>query len=94
MSSAERNSADVTRERLTRAFRLVAGRHPDDDEVDVFAAIYEEERARFEGDRDAALELLRVGEHPRDERLDPVETAALAVTANVMMNTDDFYMKR
>ena len=51
-------------------------------------------REHFQQDTDAANALLQVGESPLDVALLPAETAALAVVANLVMNSDGFYMKR
>ncbi len=42
----------------------------------------------------AAEALLQVGEYPADNKLNKIQTAALTMVANTMMNFDEAYMKR
>ena len=47
----------------------------------------------YDGDESAALQLLSVGEKPRDDSLDPAKHAALTMTASLMMNLDEAITK-
>jgi hypothetical protein len=51
--------------------------------------VFEAEHARFAKDKASAEKLLKVGESPRDEKLDPAELAAWAMVANAVLNLDE-----
>lgn len=89
-----REEAGGVRAQIARGYRLLTSRPPDAEEVALLANLYEEELRAFEADRGSALDLLAVGEYPRDERLDPAQLAALTVVANTMMNFDEAVIKR
>ena len=91
---ALREGGNAPEEQITYAFRRLTGRHPLADELDLLRELYEVEAASFGADRAAALDLLAAGEHPRDERLDPAEAAAMTVVASTVMNFDAAVFKR
>jgi hypothetical protein len=76
-------------ERPAFAFRRVTGRKPTDAEVKILAAALDKQRKLFAADRDAALKLLKVGDSPRNEKLDAAEHAALAVVCLTILNLDE-----
>ena len=80
--------------RLAFAFRLLTSRRPLDHELTLLSNLYEAELAVFQADRQSALDLLAVGEYPRDPGLDPAQVAALTVVANTIMNFDEAVIKR
>ncbi len=82
------------RAQIALGYRLLTSRLPDDEEVELLAGLYEEELNAFGADRKSALDLLSVGEYPRDERFDPAQLAALTVVANTIMNFDEAVIKR
>ena len=49
---------------------------------------------KYAADPEAAEAILRVGDHPFDDRFDKIQTAALTLVANTIMNFDEAYMKR
>jgi hypothetical protein len=75
--------------RLAFAFRRVTARQPTEAEVKILVGAVEKQRKLFAADRDAALKLLKVGESPRNEKLDTVEHAALAVVCLMVLNLDE-----
>lgn len=79
----------TTEERIAFAFRLVTARTPRDREVAVLKRVFEAEHARFGKDQAAAEKLLKVGESPRDAKLDAAELAAWAMVANAILNLDE-----
>jgi hypothetical protein len=79
----------TTEERIAFAFRLVTARRPRPAEVGVLARVFETQLAAFRKDPRAALKLLKVGESPRDDRLDPAVLAAWGVVAGVILNLDE-----
>ena len=80
--------------RLVLAFRLLTGRQPKGDEIELLVNCYHHNHNRFEQNSEATKALLSVGERPFDETLPQTETAAFTVVANLIMNYDGFYMKR
>jgi hypothetical protein len=80
-------------ERLAFAFRRVAARQPSEVEVKILAGALDKQRKLFAADKDAATKLLKVGDSPRNEKLDVVEHAALAVVCLTVMNLDEVLNK-
>jgi hypothetical protein len=76
-------------ERLSFAFQRVTARKPTPAEVKVLVSALEKQQKLFAADRTAALKLLKVGESPRNEKLDAVEHAALAAVCLMMLNLDE-----
>jgi hypothetical protein len=80
-------------EQLTRMFRLVTARSPRPAELKILRGNLDQHRARYRQDRRAAQQLVRVGESPRDERLDVAELAAYTAVANLILNLDETITK-
>ena len=78
---------------LRRAFEIVTSRLPSEVELGELVAAWEEQRSYFERHRSEAKAFLRVGESSRDENLDIVEHAALAVIANLVFNLSEAITK-
>ena len=76
------------------AFRLLCGRSPSTQEMDLMYMQYQAGSEKFDADPEAAEAILRVGDHPFDDRFDKIQTAALTLVANTIMNFDEAYMKR
>jgi len=76
-------------ERIGFAFRRATARAPEAKELQIQVRSLERYRQTFAADKEAALRLLRHGESRLDERLDPVELAAYAATAGVILNLDE-----
>jgi hypothetical protein len=81
-------------DKITYGFRLLTSRKPVAEELTILQDLYQEELNKFQQDKKSAAELLSVGEHERNKKLDISQTAALTVVANIMMNHDEFYTKR
>jgi hypothetical protein len=79
--------------RIELAFRLATARPPRPAERAVLRTLFEEQRAAFRDDARAALELLRVGESPREESLDVPELAAWTIVASTILNLDETVTK-
>jgi hypothetical protein len=75
--------------RLAFAFRRVLARAPTDGEAKVLLGAMEKQRKLFAADPAAATKLLKVGESPRNEKLDAVEHAALAAVCLMVLNMDE-----
>ena len=75
--------------RLTHAFRRVLGRRPTAYDLDGLRRMHGRQLEIFQADRDAATQLVSVGEHPRDASLDPAEHAALSSVCLAIFNLDE-----
>jgi hypothetical protein len=76
-------------ERIAWAFRRATCRAPRPDEVKVLAGGLAKRLARFSQSGEAAGKILTVGAAKADEKINPVELAAYAGTANVLLNLDE-----
>jgi hypothetical protein len=88
----EGGAGDVERARW--GFRLVTGRVPGEAECAILARLLGEQREIFAANRDAAIELLSVGESHCDASVDPTELAAATVLAQAIMNHDLALLRR
>jgi hypothetical protein len=75
--------------RIAFAFKLATARTPTEKETAVLKRVYETQHTRFAKDKPAAEKLLKVGEAPRDEKLDAIDVAAWAMVANAILNLDE-----
>ena len=75
--------------RIAFAFKLATARAPREKEVAILKRVYDAQHARFNKDKAAAEKLLKVGEAPRDDKLDPIVVAAWAMVANAILNLDE-----
>ena len=80
-------------DRIAFAFRLATARPPSEAETRVLKTIFNDELATYRKDTAAALKLLKVGESPRNEALDPAELAAWTTVAGVILNLDETVTK-
>ena len=80
-------------ERIVFAFRLATSRTPTADEIAVFTRLYDEQRAAYAKNAEAAKKLIRVGDSPPDTTVDPRELAAWSLVANVILNLDETVTK-
>ena len=79
--------------RIAYAFRLATARTPTPEETGVLRALLVERLASFRRDRQAANQLLSVGESPLDARLNAGELAAWATVSSVILNLDETITK-
>jgi len=80
-------------ERLTFAFRLATARRPTPAELLVLSRGLDRYLRTYRADARAAKQLLRHGQAPLDNRLDPAELAAHAAVASVILNLDETITK-
>jgi hypothetical protein len=80
-------------ERLTLAFRLATARRPKPAELRILRDGFYHHLQRLRANRKAALELLSVGESPRQEKLDVSELAAYTAVAGLILNLDEAITK-
>ncbi len=80
-------------ERLAFAFRRVTARKPTAEQVKILTGLLDRQRKLFADDKAAASKLLKVGESPRNEKLDVVEHAAMTVVCHTLLNLDEVLNK-
>lgn len=85
---------DSLENQIVQAFRLVTGRKPESEEVDIFEDLYHGQLKKFQQHPNFADSLLAVGQYPNNPTLSKTRTAALTVVASTMINHDEAYMKR
>jgi hypothetical protein len=76
-------------EKMTFAFRTVLTRSPKDAELQILRKMFDEQLVVYQNDRNAAEKLLKVGESPRDDKLDLAELAAWTMIASALLNLDE-----
>jgi hypothetical protein len=81
-------------EKLTWAFRVTATRAPTEREQALLLKAYQEQKARFEKEPEAARKYLSVGDRPMAKDLALPELAAASVVANALLNLDAAVMVR
>ena len=81
-------------QRLAFAFRRVLGRDPTEPEAAILYSALEKQRKLFAGDEAAAKKLLAVGDSKRDEKLNPIEHAAMTAVCTMILNLDEALTKQ
>ncbi len=90
----QKEGGETLSDRIVFAFRLLTGRKPNLEEIQVLSDLFEKEKERFAAAPRQAQEALSIGDYPVDPQLDPIETAAFAMVSSMMINHDEFYTKR
>ncbi len=80
-------------ERIDAIFLRVLTRSPSARERPVLLAALAGLREKYRSDETAAKKLLKIGQSPRDEQLDPAEHAALAALTSAVFNLDEALTK-
>lgn len=80
-------------ERLTLAFRLATSRAPRPEELQVLLSGWQAHRERFAKDPQAADRFTKIGQLDRPAGLDPVDLAAYATVAGMILNLDETITK-
>ena len=75
-------------ERVAFAYRLATAHRPRPEVQEILAGGFHDYLDRYQADRSAALELVNVGESPRDETLDIAELASYTMVASMVLNLD------
>jgi hypothetical protein len=88
-----REGSATPEERIVLMFRLVTARPPRPAERQILLDGFRHHREQYRQDKEAARKLVRVGESPRDERLDVSELAAYTAVANLILNLDETITK-
>ncbi|MCC6724871.1 MAG: PSD1 domain-containing protein [Saprospiraceae bacterium] len=79
--------------RLQIAFRKVAARQPNKEELKVLEQYFAERKLQLKANPAAAEQLLKVGDSPVDSTLNAVESAALMEAVALVYNMDDVICK-
>lgn len=86
-------AARTENERLALAFRTATGRAAKDRELAALRKVYHEQLARYRKNVASAVELLKVGEAPYDNRFNLSELAAWTMVASTLLNLDETMTK-
>lgn len=81
-------------EQLKHVFRATTGRRPDEKELEAIHMLFDKEKNHFHTQKDDAKAYVEIGEKERNESVNLVECAALAVVVNAIMNTDEGYTRK
>ncbi len=81
-------------QQLSTLFRVLTSRRPDADELSVLQRFGDAQRQFFQRSPEDSLKLLAIGDHRRDEQLDPVELAALTAVAEALLSYDETITNR
>jgi len=87
------SSTRSDKKRVELAFQLALARPPAKRELAVLLRIAQAQISVYRSDRDAAAQLLGVGEAARNQGLDSAELAAWTIVANVILNLDETITK-
>jgi hypothetical protein len=79
--------------RIAFVFRLALSRKPSAQETKVLRDLLSLQLANYRKDKQAASELLHVGESKVDEKLDRSELAAWTMVASAILNLDETVTK-
>lgn len=79
--------------RLSHGFRLLLAREPSPEELAILRTSLDRARADFRADPESATALLAIGSAPWNASHDPVELAALATVAAILLNLDEAVTK-
>jgi hypothetical protein len=79
--------------RLTLAFRLAAGRAPDEQEATILRSLLDRMLTTYRSDEKGANAFISVGASPRDPSIPASELAAYTAVANLILNMDDVITK-
>ena len=90
----QEEAGEALENQIVQGFRLVTGRKPSKEEIEVFKDLHATQLERFRQDRQAIDQIMSVGYYPMDKNFKNAQTAALAVVASTMINHDEAYMKR
>jgi hypothetical protein len=80
-------------DRIRYAFRMATDRDPTPKEEAILEGLYRKERTHYESNKAATDKLLSVGESPRDQKLDPVDLAAMTLVTSTILNMDETITK-
>ena len=79
--------------RIAFAFKLATSREPTTEELAILSKAYQRAVGEFRAQPELAMEYLAVGESDRDSKIDPVEHAAWASVASMILNLSETVTK-
>ena len=79
--------------RIAYAYRHAVARDPAPKEAQILVELAEKELAHYGQDKEAALNLLKIGESSYDSKLNASELAAWATVASTILNLDETVTK-
>lgn len=79
---------------IQHGFRLVTARQPNQEEIVLMKNLFTQEKERFDQNPADIDSLFTVGDLIPDETLNPSDTAALTMVAQLILNHDEAYTKR
>jgi hypothetical protein len=88
-----REGGSTTEDRLAYLFRLATARRPSDKDLGELTATFNDLRAHYANDSQAAKQLTAVGESKPDPKIDPADLAAWTMIGNVILNIDEVVSK-
>jgi hypothetical protein len=88
---SEANSA--TEQKIATAFRKITCRTAKENEISLLKEFYDTELAKYKTNKAGAKNVLMVGHYPVNEKLDPVQSAALMLTIQTIYNLDETISK-
>jgi len=80
-------------ERIGYLFQLATARHPRPAELEILQNNLSEQLKHYRENPKAALELIRIGEAPRDQKIEASELAGYTAIANLVLNLDETITK-
>jgi hypothetical protein len=83
-----REGGETPGDKVAYAYRLATQHRPRPEAEAVLAGSFQSYLDGYRADRQAALELVNVGDSPRDETLDIAELASYTMVASMIMNLD------
>ena len=83
-----REGGGTPEDRVAWAYRLATAHRPRPETEEVLTSSFHDYFDRYRADRAAALDLVNVGDSPRDETLDIAELASYTMVASMIMNLD------
>jgi mono/diheme cytochrome c family protein len=85
--------AGTTNDRVTRAFRLAMSRRPNPIELRILSAGYDAHLAHYQKHPNAAVQVISIGEHKRNKKLNEAELAAWTAITGLILNLDEMVTK-
>ena len=83
-----REGGEAPADKVAYAYRLATKHRPRAEVEEILTESFQDYFDRYRADRAAALELVNVGDSPRDETLDIAELASYTMVASMIMNLD------
>jgi len=80
--------------KITLGYRLLTGRHPGTQEIELLTDQYHEVWTLYSKDQKKASSLIAIGEFPLKKLIDKTELAAYSQVMSTIMNFDATTMKR